>query len=265
MDEGLEGGTRLSTLLRNKKVILIVLVVLLLLVGGGFLLWQNLQGDDNPFPTQQDAGEMKEKYNSYVNYVLFGEESTEAPSFETMEEAQPYFESLQGGGEGAYLEQANYKYGELQEAYLAYDGDLAVNMETLKLFFQDLARVQDITMAEIANTYVAGGEKAVENLIIERFANNGTKLYFDDYLNAERDYAELLLRIVINAGAAGCINGNQLVEGCYTMTETEGMELNNKLSGVMTAKNTLRYNAMETLEIIYDDLYGLLIEDEEED
>ena len=256
MDEGLEGGTKLDALLRNKKIIVIVLLVLLLLVGGGFLLWQNLQGDDNPFPTQQEAGNIKGKYNSYVNYVMFGKESNETPVLEVMEDAQPYFENLQGEGEGVYLEQATFKYDELQEAYLAYGGDLAVNLDTLKLYFQDLAQTKGVTMAEIVNAYASGGEKAAENLIVERFVNNGTRLYFDDYLNAEKEYAEFLLRVVINAGAAGCISGGQLVEGCYTMTEAEGMELNSKFNNVMTTKNTLRFNAMETLEIIYENLYG---------
>ena len=117
---------------RKGVVILIVLVVVLALVGGGFLLWQNgvFGGGSN---SQSQAASLEEKYNSYIDYVLYGENSVEKYSIDGIENWTPYFAGLEGDELESYLQNANTKYADLETVYSQYNTVDKVNIVPMKV------------------------------------------------------------------------------------------------------------------------------------
>ena len=257
MDEGLEGGTKLDALLRNKKIIVIVLVVLLLLVGGGFLLWQSgtLGGGGRVTSLQR-------KYNSYINYVVTGEESNEQPELYSNEMLLPYFEDLSENELSVYLEKANNKYLEFSNEYIMSEREDPADIGAMEAYFQDYAEIIPFSEDELLEMYLDVGRQEALEAIEERYTISSENEQLVAYVNASKEALTLYLSLLVSMNGAGCINNGVIISGCYVGDNDTINALNSENTIAMNAINELQVLATEAAKKIYGELYGELPTDE---
>ena len=238
-------------------VILIILVVVLALVGGGFLLWQNgMFGGVNGSGSNQVSG-LEEKYNSYVNYVLWGVESSNKPDLVAIGEVvDPYFVSLQNDevALSSYIDNANAKYVELSNTYNQREEDKA-DITVLKSYFEDYAGIKEISTGEMIQVYKESGKAAVQKMIDQSYAIASTERYLSDYLAARINFANAMLEKIELAAKTGCIKDNEMMWGCdESLVPDDGFM--GALNNAMKTQNALTSQAMNVMTQIYTELYG---------
>lgn len=249
------GGADSGKKSRKGVVILIILVVVLALVGGGVLLWQNLgSGNSN----QSQTASLEEKYNSYVNYVLWGVESDGKPDLAAIKEAtNAYFEDLRDDALlNGYISKANEKYIGLADSYGQKEGENKVDVAVLKSYFEDYSAVKQISNEEIARIYVADGQAAVEKMIDQNYKTVGNEKYLNDYLAAEKKLATVNLDLIVKGTPKGCVQDGRLVLSCYGLNDEEAKMLNDAIFGAMDAVVELKTKAFDSIQGLYDELYG---------
>lgn len=241
---------------RKGLIILIVLIVLLALVGGGYYLWQS--GTSGDGSQQAQTTNVQEKYNSYVNYVLWGEESTEKPIIEDIDQLRPYFETLKNDEIDAYLEKANTKYAEFENGYSGYNSQNKVNIISLKVFFQDYAQMRAITSEQLLKMYLDKGFEETKNFVQDKcqISDNNTTDGMRREKNAIKDYSDAFLNIVAKIDKAGCIRDGEIKPGCYKVVDNDEKELLDKASTVDSAEKEIRTSAMDALKSLYTEFYG---------
>ena len=269
------GGVAPEKSSKTKIIILIVLVVLLALVGVGFLLWQNNAANNSE--TKQEAS-LQERYNSYVNYVLWGVESDGKPDLAEMKKAKPYLETIMNGEDSSqtgqnentkndklmfeeYIAKEGALFADFSEAYAGYEGGEKVDVAVIESYFDRYPRLEQIDVSEMIMLYNEGGENRVKESIEEWFVQEGDdEKYLSEYLEKKNILAEQILNLIVKANAAGCIKDDSLDLTCYKMEESEDESLGDAMLGAFEASKQMRLAARDTLESIHGQLY----ENEEE-
>ncbi|MBQ3297083.1 hypothetical protein IJH01_03120 [Candidatus Saccharibacteria bacterium] len=250
------GGGMSEQKSRKGVVALIVLVVLLGLVGGGFLLWQNGVFGGGSGGDQQTVG-LKEAYNSYVNYVLWGVESDGQPNLEAIEGVVgPYFEGLEGDVLDAYIVNANNKYEALKQNYDAVEGEEKEDLTVLYSYFESYPKIVQISTEEIIKMYVDGGVDVTKKVIEANYSGSDNEQYFDDYLTAEKNFAETYLNLVKGADAKGCVEDGVMIQGCYQLNDEQKNLLGEQMSAVANTRSDLVARATSVIKTLYVGLYG---------
>lgn len=204
---------------------------------------------------QASKGEVKKAFNEYANYVLFGKESSEDFDIETIN-GKPYFLTLDDEENERYLKNADDKYWKFEKAY--YDNGGAEDVEPLKAFYQDYASVQLLTLNRIASYYSYNDKTFVESLIKDRYQLvDGMNQDLHSLLIMEKELADLELKIVIDADSAGCLDSQGLISGCYTISDEEKDELSNLTLSTVSIIDAIESKAKSTVEMVYDDIYGI--------
>ena len=249
------GNTASGKKSRKGVVILIIMVVLLALVGGGFLLWQNgvFGGNGGGNVQTSQMTDLQKSYNSYVNYVLWGVESDGKPDYNAIEQARPYFEGLSGNELMAYVSTANEKYNKLSNAYNASTDENKINLEPMKLYFEDFASVGEINQDEILTSYLASGEQKTEELIERTYNSGESKL--GDLLSEKRKLAKTILDITAKTVAANCVKDEKITPGCYQLTGEEKQALSETTTKMIEAENDLMEKAMGAITDLYNGTY----------
>ena len=241
---------------RKGVVTLIILVILLVFAGIGFFFWQNgTSGGGSP---QQQAGNLKENYNSYVNYVLAGDESNNEINLETVNMAQAFFKNLKDATLDAYITKANEKYGVLKQSYDAVESENRQDIAVLKSYYQDYPQIKSLDISEVIKIYEQNGKDRIktEQAIAENYKMDSIETYLNNYLAAGISYANVLLGIIENADKAGCIKDANLVQGCYVNTIQEGDDFSKKYNDMIGAQNNLYNQAINTMLTIYEVAYS---------
>ena len=251
------GGGNAASSKKSRKgvVILIILVVLLALVSGGFLLWQNgvFGGNGGENVQTSQMTDLQKSYNSYVNYVLWGVESDGKPDYDAMEQARPYFEGLSGSELIEYVSMANEKYNKLSNAYNASTSENKINLEPMKLYFEDFASVGEINQDEILTSYLASGEQKTEELIERTYNSGESKL--GDLLSEKRKLAKTILDITAKTVVANCVKDEKITPGCYQLTGEEKQALSETTTKMIEAENDLMEKAMGAITDLYNGTY----------
>ena len=71
---------------------------------------------------QEKESNLAAAFNSFANYVMYGEESTEKVNFSDISSSAPYFMDLAYDEREEYIEKAQEKYDNLEAAYYEYMG-----------------------------------------------------------------------------------------------------------------------------------------------
>lgn len=240
---------------RNKgAIVLIVLMIIIGLVSCAYLLWQNgvFGGNNNQ---SQQATTLQETYNSYVNYVLWGVDSTGQPSLEAMESATPYFKSLNSSELNEYLEKASGRYASLETSYNEQKKTDDIDLNTLKTYYEDYAKIQAINQNTVLNLYLSSGQQATEQ-VIGASGSDVANSKLTTYIEANKEYLKQYLQMVINANAAGCIKNNELIRGCYLLPNESNTALENSYYAVSDAEAVIKTEAFWTLINLNSELYN---------
>ena len=190
-------------------IVAVVLIVVGLIVGIMFG-----RGGGSSDDGQVNTADQKAAFNSYANYVMFGEDSSEDLTEEKMSEYSVYFETL-GDNEDAiikYTLEANKKFGELQSTYSSDNWYEQLALSNMQDYFQVYPSVQVLTLKEISELYTSNGREAVEALIDSRYSVGN---YYSDsedvsgdllnYFEAASNLGLFQLDIIERARALDCV------------------------------------------------------------
>lgn len=239
---------------RKGVIVLIVLIVLLALVGGGFWLWQSgALGGEGGLQSQTTNG-LEEKYNSYVNYVLWGVESNGKPDLVAMSEATPYFEKVRNdeAALGEYVSNAGKKYNELMQAYDAAEIEEKTDIAVLESYFGNYPVVPMLTQSELLGAYLVGGKQEAQELLDNAYSAVGAESYFNNFLKAEKELGEQILKMIIKADTAGCIKEGAIASNCSEMDTSDSEAMGKAVmnaSGAMAEMSSAAYDALGDLYV----------------
>ena len=246
---------------RKGLIIIVVLLMVLALVGGGILLWQSgVTGGGDGVERQSQVSNLKEAFNSYVNYVMKGEESISDVGKETIP-GGAYYKTLPNDERESYLERADNKYNTLVNMYNENEGE--VSLEPLKDFFQETARIIPLTKEDITTYYLANDEEVTTSYIEDYYYVFGATNNLNVFLNAEIELSKNFLNIIVSEDRVGCIKDGKEVEGCYTLDKNEWNNLDNANMAVMNSWSVMSVEANNLLISLYQEIYGvdLLVEE----
>ena len=240
----------------RKKVILIVLIIIVILIGGGLLLWQSgvFNGNNNSEQALQ-ANNLEEKYNDYVNYVLLGEDSFEKPDVNMIGELTPYFETFEGDSLEEYFSKTNEKFTAFEKDYSKVMTN-GVDLNPLKIYFQDFADVWSVSNLDILSIAINEGLEKAKNLIDDKFSSIDTTGELREYTLAMKNYYNIYLESIAKIINAGCVNNGMMIHSCYNFSEEEQNKLNDAANTANTIEDKLHNLAITTLKTVYIDLYG---------
>ena len=242
---------------RKGVIVLIILIALLALVGGGFWLWQSGMLGGNEGQSQQ-VSDLQEKYNSYVNYVLWGVESSGKPELNaTGEVVNPYFEGLQSDETelDTYMSLAGVKFDALKQAYEKKEGD-KLDLVVLKSYFEDYASIRPMSQNEMISDYAMDGEEVVKKLIDEKYNISSSEEYLTEYTKKVKELSLFELETIMNIDKAGCLKDEKIVTNCYQMSETDEEKRGKMITDVTEAYYALKNEAFDVIRVLYNELYS---------
>ena len=239
----------------NKKpktalIILAVFIIIALFAGIAYLILNRGSGG------QVSQNDLKESFNSYANYVLYGKESTENLTEIPDAGFAPYFEELNSDERTQYVAAATEKYDKFTSLYYAEgrDTDDLTDTNPLQDYFQDYPRVKFLDEEDVLNLYNKYGKSEATQMIKNNYnitdVSNNMAVYIDD----SEKLSDTYLEIVSNIDSAGCLKEGAVIEGCYVQTEKETLSLQITFD-IIDMKNSFYTRAAEALENIYEELY----------
>ncbi len=242
-----------------------VLIVAGLIMGVMFGQGGGGSGDSG----QVSSADQKTLFNSYVNYVMFGEDSSEDLTEERASEYRAYFESLVNDGDALikYTLEANKKFGDFKTSYSGGEyGDHA--LLSLDDYFQRFPSAMPITVKEMSDLFKQSGRESVESLIDNRYSigtgdddsASGDYLY---YIDVVREYSEFRLSIIERASMEDCTLNESLESDCYALSGDDIQTAQNYDQELLEAEFTMRQNAFVAIQDLYDEIYGLDGEDDD--
>ena len=222
------GDIVLSTEPKKKKtgiIVLLILVVLAIVTGVGYVIWTNVSGGGGGKTAPVGV---KEAFNRYANYFVYGEESTEpigAESFDAVEES--YFEEQTktlSAERVEYFDNTETYFKNFYDVYsktlnndqsgdlLAMLNDYGKRLSLVTNYYKGNIVIQPMVTEE----YIANGEdsaKALINDTLARYKDIGD-VHDMNYYNMALKRANEMLDLVKIYEANGCIKEDGLDYDC---------------------------------------------------
>ncbi len=273
----LDNGTKKKS--RKGLIVLIVILMVVAIAGIVTAVVLNRGGE-----TAEERG-AKAAYNSFMNYVLSGEESTVEFDYDEIggESDDVYFEKVEESDDdnlkAEYAAKAGELYNNLVREFATYEeknnteenwGEL---MGVMNDFYVKCVTFEDLSYDEILESYVNNGREATVALIDERYAG-ATEVTesvvdgaaegdaeateevapsFGQYLAEEKKLADWYLNFAEAKVAAGCVVEGVIQDSCYEMTDEEIVNMWD-YSG---ASNDVRLALWGQAEYVARGLYGV--------
>lgn len=236
------------------NVWLIVLVAIVLCLSIVLIIWLALSGSNDGGESFSDT---TNSFNSYINYVVYGQENNGAINIDDVAGAQPYFESVSGDDLEQYLLKAKEKYTVFSNLYSNGDGNV-LGIESMDIYFYDYAKNHTISMGSYLDLYEKNGVEGIDNFIKERFPESSSDVIYNSYIDDEKQFANLCAKIFTTAESAGCRGEDgAFTEGCYNMSEQESENLSSVMGKIDNDENILYDNAVSAILALYEELYGV--------
>ncbi len=259
---------------KPKKGLIIGVIVVLLLAAVGAFVAMNLsgrRGDSDQVVTYEP---LRESFNSYMNYVLYGEDSEEDIDLNTIGGIEPYFLEVKKSGEGKeeYLAKAEEKYTAFMKSYYKdvviddeddvdekeedeEEDDEPNKEETseLSVYFQDYVAV-GMSSSELVKKYLELGYDETVKLVEESYKTDNTNQLFLEYVNADKERNLLELKIVAQTNGASCIGDDTLIVDCYDISDDLRKQYEELWMKSYRYSSSLKENAINTLENIYGEI-----------
>lgn len=239
---------------KSKKWLIFVVVILLTIIAivVVFLLLNRTKGTDG---YESTATTTREKFNDYVNYVLFGKNSIEDIRLENgnLYNQPPYYSKIGKDELETYLKNAENKYNSLVNAYFEGEGELSFN--AMSSLFQLYPQVVLIDEDAIISQYVSNGLEPTKEFINDYYAVSGSDNYLSYYIENARALSLLQLQLINEANLSGCMVDGQLKNNCYSPSDDVRKELFQYDFATDSAFQTLYSSAMNSIIDLYDELY----------
>ncbi len=270
------GGSKEKKGHRWLVVILIIFVVLALILGG-VLIWVNLARGN-----KSTSADIESSFNRYANYLLYGEDKTDALSYESVRDvgSSGYYlktQAEQGSLSSDYLDNLkNY----FQNFYTMIEGTIEGNEDEYpKSFLKNYKNQLDLIVTyyknspmmrgEILAEYVAGGETRARNYIEQRaqpFAEIDD-IYNENYYDLLMEWGDDTLALLVEYDEMGCVDrvepnsegNNDEIEGRvdYGCVVEKTNEWNNDLSKRISKNSSIMY---DMLRYSMDDISNYLFD-----
>lgn len=242
----------------KKKIVVIFAVIALVavIVAISMVFIFSKQGSNNNEQGTKSIAAAKSAFNSYANYVLSGSYKDGDISQESLAQA-PYYLSLGSADLTGYINTANEKYLKLEDNY--YNNGGKADIAQLKVYYQDYVANMPISDSQILESYKTVGRDTTLGIIEERYNAIGKNPGLIEYLETEKNLAEVKVDILAGAEAAGCLSADNIA-ACYTPTEeisAQLSELLSKASSIISEFKSLAYGAFVQA---YRDIYGVAVE-----
>ena len=236
-------------------IILIVFIIMALFAGIAFLIINRNNGGNSATAPSN----LKEAFNSYINYITTGEDSNSDINPESINFSNPYFYSINNQEDlTKYVDNANEKFQAFVDKYLESE-EHTQDIDAISAYYQGVASTHLFSEEDLLKEYVDKGTSAAKDLIYKTFdynLNDPSLGNLGPYLTASRTLAKLQLDNIEKIAASGCLSGDTIVEGCYQNTESE----NEALYDAMAVKRKISarlYNlAINTTISVYEEIYN---------
>lgn len=215
------GGNSSEKKSKKGLIIGVVIIIILAIVAGIVAILMNSGMFEKS--EQQKESDLATAYNSFANYVMYGEDSTERVNFNEIGNKVPYFETLERDNNGEYIEKAQKYYNKLEEAFNEY----MVNNENVEAGKNGEAteEVTEETVEDDTKNENSDGITIEEEM--KEFYDNQyggisgievLKSYYVDYIKVK----PLELRELIEGYTLGGISDvNKLIRDRYTISDSE--------------------------------------------
>lgn len=257
------GGINLSNAeeKKPKKGLIIGIIVAVVLVIVGVLVAMTTLGGkkgDGGGGQSVQPGTLKEKFNSYINYVWYGEDSDADIDRNSIFGTDPYFLKVQKTREGVdeYLAKADEKLNIFADDY--YKTDYEELLGGMKAYFQDYVGVPELTVEQIAKMYLASGQVVVEDYI-ERFYssdNESMNRNIIEFVDLKKKEAGVRLEMVIQIDKQGCISNGEMIARCYNMSEDISEKFFSITEDISTVSEKIINDGTRIFSSVYSEVYG---------
>lgn len=250
LNDAMEAQTEPATedlVIRNEKkkskapIVLVVVVIVAIIAG--LVAWIVLGGfnfaDDNKDSSQSSnpAIPLDVAYNSFMNYLVDGKESTKTFTIGDLPEDYSlnnpyslYAEAVIAGLDGdasldTYLSEFTKKYEVLVDAYsAANDGDSLGG--GIYDYFYEYAGIIKATETDFLQLYLTLGEDATQDLISSRYNEAKYSDALKTYLENQKTIASYQLFLAELAVENGCVVDGAVQTGCM---DQSGLEISQEM------------------------------------
>ena len=237
---------------KKRWPIVVAVLLFLIAIGAGVGAWimSQPQGGGNGGSSGgsgTSSNSLREKFNNYANYVLFGKDDVGDFDYSLISETMPYFMS-EGLNIDYYVGVAQDKYDNLAKVYNGiYD------LSNLELYFQYYAAIQHIDISDLIDIYRNNGFDDATMIIRNNYRVSGLNQDLDEYLNVAREISLKYLVIIKDVDVSGCLGDNVDLVECYDFAGDDNyMDLHNRY---ISLSNRLYSVAIDTMEAIYKEIY----------
>lgn len=240
-------------------IVLVVALILLAVVAVGVTIVRTIGGGENG-PSNVEAGDVKKAFNSYVNYVAWGKESDEDFEIEDVSGTMGYYESISDEDTfEQYLTKAQELYTNFANSYYENDADdMATSLDSINTYYHDYVAMLPLSMDNIRAECESGGKDAAVRLVGNYYSYDvGSSMTLDDYVKLEKELSELYISVVGTLNNNGCVVVDILGDGCYVLSESDREKIEKKMYESIDAQDAIYYNAMDVLQYVYDNIYGV--------
>lgn len=247
------GGAASGTNSKKKMKLWIILIAVLVILVLGIILWLLIQkNSEGVF----DVGDIKASFNSYVNYVIHGEDSSEAVDIDSIQESNPYYMNLEGVDLQQYLAKSEEKYNAFANNYNSSNGDV-YGIQYMNAFFYDYVEIYSMSIDGFYDLYRNDNIEAFDEMLSKKYdTSSNYDAVLRSYIVNEKQLAGLSFEILSDAEKADCLNNGGLIEGCYTMSDQQAEKLTNLLVEIDDEEELLYENAIVTINAVFTELYG---------
>ncbi len=242
---------------KKKMIIAIIAVIAIIIIA--LVVGIVIKNNSGSKQQKKVTGSVKEAFNSYVNYVWYGEDNMNDFELNELYSTTPYFLKVKEDGSmvDSYLGIANEKYNLFSTLYYQ-DNVGGETTSEMSAFFQDFIGAKTVSTSKLFETYINGGSEAAKDLIDQTYKDEGVdsekKIY--GYIDLKEEMDELTLNMYIQIDHSGCIEAGKIIPDCYTPSDELENEMNSISEQMQYALEKLQQGAFMTLEAIYGEIYG---------
>lgn len=283
-DVVLGGGAGASGQKSHKWVVIVVILIVLAIAGGliAMVLLGGKRNENGGDSGGNNIANTRDALNSYVNYVLFGKESSENVDMEMIFNQQAYFisEGLKGKELETYLGVSEEKINKFRELYY-HDRETTINLDEIKGedfeiteemiaktdttgtistgpitdYFQLYPKIQPLSDQEIVNLYGHGDSNAQTEAVEKYyFANGNGGALLREYADLQKQITLAELGILQRNMSNGCNVGVIYETACLNITEDETKEYYDKTAMASILISELSGEARYTIMNLYNEL-----------
>lgn len=211
------------------------------------------------------TGDLKQSFNKFANYVLSGEELTTEISPELDVFYGYYFtdETYTDEEKVTINKKAEDLFTDFEKVYIGVidKEKITSNDEMLIAFVSDSEKILDflsviymkprIEVEKIADVYISGGSDSVQEYVDSYYDALSGNQYYEEYKNATKKWAGLLVQSLELYNKAGCIVDGKVNWDCQVASNDTATVMEERIMDYLDVESTLdSYNKNRSKNLV---------------